>query len=659
MNISRVLVANRGEIARRVFQSAKKMGLSTIAIHSDGDEHEAFVSDADFAFNIGGTTATESYLDMDKVLNAAIATRADAIHPGYGFLSENAEFAEKVQKAGITWVGPPPEAISAMGDKLAAKRMMVAAGVPTLPSAEIDPSSDLTAISRDIGFPLLVKASAGGGGKGMRVVETRDDLEDAIASSKREASAAFGNDTVFLERYLPAPRHVEIQVLGDQHGNVLHCFERECSIQRRHQKVIEEAPSPAMSINLRQRMGAAAVTAVEAMGYYSVGTVEFLLDGEGDEAQFFFLEINTRLQVEHPVTEAVTGIDLVREQILVAAKNRLSFTQSDLSITGHAIEARLYAEDPSNNFLPATGTLHVWKPATEPKVRFDSGIEQGSVVSVEFDPMLAKVIAHAPTRTEASLKLALALERTHLHGVTTNRDFLVSTLRSEEFLAGKTTTDFIERVDLVRQREAEQAEIHTAAISAALLSQAANRTHSKILQFMPSGFRNSSMPDEEILFNFAETSVKVTYRRNRNGSFKMSVDDGQEQTVRLLSNTEESFEIAVGDMRWSATATKVSDRWYIDSPHGGICLVEKSRFPELEVGEVEGGLVAPMPGKILALHVANGDQVKSGQVLVLMEAMKMEHQITAPLNGTVTEVLASEGDQVDNGQLLVVVSTEE
>ena len=376
MTIRRLLVANRGEIARRVFRTAKEMGIFTVAVHSDGDSDAPFVSDADLGIALGGTTASESYLNGEKILAAAISVGADAIHPGYGFLSENADFAKAVTDAGITWVGPPPEAIAAMGDKLAAKRTMVDAEVPTLPSIEVSESVDVDSIAEEIGFPLLVKASAGGGGKGMRVVDDAADLENAISGAKREALNAFGNDTVFLERYLATPRHVEIQVLGDQHGKVLHCFARECSIQRRHQKVIEEAPSPVLSESLRNQMGQAAVAAVEAIGYVSAGTVEFLLDGDDDEAEFFFLEVNTRLQVEHPVTEELTGLDLVREQIRIANGEPLGYEQTDLSLSGHSIEVRLYAEDPANDFLPATGRIDIWKPAAAPQVRYDSASSQ-------------------------------------------------------------------------------------------------------------------------------------------------------------------------------------------------------------------------------------------------------------------------------------------
>ena len=660
MSIKRLLVANRGEIARRVFRTAKEMGIFTVAVYSDGDRDAPFVTDADLAIALGGTTAAESYLDTEKILEAAKSTGADAVHPGYGFLSENAGFAQAVSDAGLTWIGPPPAAIAAMGDKLAAKETMVDAEVPTLPSIEVTDSTDIGAVGQEIGFPLLVKASAGGGGKGMRVVDNEADLEDAISGAKREALGAFGNDTVFLERYLPTPRHVEIQVLGDQHGTVLHCFERECSIQRRHQKIIEEAPSPVLSEDLRDQMGQAAVAAVQAIGYESAGTVEFLLDGSGDEAEFFFLEVNTRLQVEHPVTEAITGLDLVREQIRIANGEPLGYDQSDLTISGHSIEVRLYAEDPSNDFLPATGCSDIGQPATGPTVSYDSGIQTGSEVSVEFDPMLAKVISHAPTRSEAALKLALALERTRLHGVVTNRDFLVATLRHEEFLAGNTTTDFISRVEIPGQRVPSDCELEDASIAVALVSQQLNRNSATSLAFMPSGFRNSSMPSQQMLLLNDDREVQVNYRPRRDGSFEVSIGDSEEtKTARLISLDGDRFEIQLDDVRAAGHAVKFGNRWYVDIPAGSLNFVEKSRFPEPDGTDVEGGLTAPMPGKILAINISEGDSVETGQLLVLMEAMKMEHQIVAAFDGSVSEVRVAVGDQVDNGELLVVIASED
>ena len=453
----RLLVANRGEIAGRVIRTAREMGIETVAVYAAADDAAPFVGAADHAVALAGTTASETYLDQTQLLEVAATTGADAVHPGYGFLSESAEFAAAVIAAGMTWVGPPPEAIAAMGDKLAAKRTMVGVGVPTLPSIEVTGDDRLAGAAAEIGFPLLVKAAAGGGGKGMRVVVEPADLPAAVAAAKREAAAAFGDSTVFLERYLPASRHVEIQVIGDQHGTLVHCFERECSIQRRHQKLIEEAPSPAVDHRLRAAMGAAAVDAVRVIGYHSVGTVEFLLDDRaaGDQVSFYFLEVNTRLQVEHPVTEAVTGLDLVAEQIRIARGEALAFGQDDLAIDGHAIEARLYAEDVEAGFLPATGTVVAFDWPTEPPVRVDAGVVPGSVVGVEFDSMLAKVISHGRTRAEAAARLAATLDRMTIAGVTTNRSFLVDVVRHQRFHAGETNTAFIDET-VVGQRRTDE-----------------------------------------------------------------------------------------------------------------------------------------------------------------------------------------------------------
>ena len=480
-----LLVANRGEIARRVFRTARAMGMRCAAVFSDADAGAPFVAEADVAVRLPG-----GYLDAEAVVAAALAVGADAVHPGYGFLAENAGFARAVAGAGLVWVGPAPEAIETMGDKLAAKAAAAAAGVPTLPSSE-DPAD-----AGDVGFPLMVKAAAGGGGKGMRLVSDPADLDEAVAAARREALGGFGDDTVFLERYVPRCRHIEIQILGDAHGDVVHLGERECSIQRRHQKIIEESPSTAVDDGLRAAMGAAAVGLARSIGYSSAGTVEMLLDD--DTGEFFFLEVNTRLQVEHPVTEEVTGIDLVREQLRVAAGERLGYGQSDIAFAGHAIEARLYAEDPAAGFLPAVGTLAAFSPAAEPAVRWDSGVEAGTTVGLDFDPMLAKVIAHAPTRAEAAGRLALALERLHVGGVTTNRHFLAAALRSAAFAAGDTTTDFIERAAPSRAPTPTPSQCLQAAVAAAMWLQAAERCEARTLGWMPSGWRHGRLPPERV-----------------------------------------------------------------------------------------------------------------------------------------------------------------
>ena len=653
--IAKLLIANRGEIACRVMRTASAMGIRTVAVFADGDADAPFVAAADEAIALGGRTAAETYLDVGKILDAARRTGADAVHPGYGFLSENAAFAQAVIDEGLVWVGPPPNVIASMGDKLTAKRLMADAGVPVLPSVELDEGADLEVAGATVGFPALVKASAGGGGKGMRIVESPDELAAAVAGARREAAAAFGDPTVFLERYVTPSRHVEIQILGDSHGNLVHCFERECSIQRRHQKIIEESPSPAVDEELRDRMGAAAVAAAKAIRYENAGTVEFLL---GPDGEFAFLEVNTRLQVEHPVTEAVTGLDLVREQLLVAQGQRLGFAQTDLSLSGSAIEARLYAEDPDNGFLPATGTVLAWQAPADPPVRFDSGVQAGSVVGVEFDPMLAKVIAHAPTRLEAAARLALALERLRLHGVVTNRDFLVASLRHPEFLAGNTTTDFIDRVQPSRRFVPSDDDVRTAAVIAALAAQHGRRREAGVLATFPSGWRNSHMPPERARYRAEGSEVLVEYRARRDGGFDI-VGDGSPLVAYVRGVDGNRFDVDIERRRLPATVSRHGDRWWVRLPSGDVQLQELPRFPEPEVEAVAGGLVAPMPGKIISVDVAVGDEVTEGALLVILEAMKMEHRVVAPFAGTVVEVRVAEGDGVSNGDLLVVVDAGE
>jgi propionyl-CoA carboxylase alpha chain len=659
--ITKLLIANRGEIARRIIRSAHDMGIATVAIYADPDAGAPFVEEAGEAFALGGSSATETYLDVSKVLDVARRSGADAVHPGYGFLSENAGFARAVLDAGLRWVGPPPAAMSAMGDKLAAKRLADDVGVPTLPSGDVGDAER-------IGFPVLLKAAAGGGGKGMRVVHAPGELEEAAAAARREAQAAFGDERVFLERWLTNPRHVEIQILGDAHGNLVHLGERECSIQRRHQKVIEEAPSPAVSPELRARMGEAALTLAGAMGYESAGTVEFLLDGD----DFWFLEVNTRLQVEHPVTEAVTGLDLVREQLRVADGDPLAFSQADVVLRGHAVEARLYAEDPAADFLPATGTVTAWAEARTPPVRYDSGIEAGSVVGTNFDPMLAKVIAYAPTREEAALRLALALERTVIGGLVTNRDFLVATLRHPAFLAGDTTTDFIARHQPSRRFEPTRPALRMAAVAAALTRQAANRAAAKVLTGLPSGWRNSAMPPQEVRFRAdagegpasgggdgqLEDTLAVRYRHRRDGSFEIELVDPSGDDVgeaRLHSVDGSAVDLELDGRRLRLDVRQQGSRWLVQGPDGTVELTDLPRFPARVVEGPAGGLHAPMPGKVLATRVSAGDRVSAGQLLVILEAMKMAHRITAPEDGTVAELRVSEGDQVDNGALLLVL----
>jgi propionyl-CoA carboxylase alpha chain len=608
------------------------------------------VREAGEAVALDGRTSAETYLDTAKILNAARRTGADAVHPGYGFLSENGRFATEITDAGLTWVGPPPAAINSMGDKVVAKRLAQQAGVPILPSSETpDPHA-----ADKIGYPVLIKAAAGGGGKGMRVVDRLEDFDVAVAAAEREALGAFGDKRVFLERYVSRARHIEIQVLGDKAGAVVHLGERECSIQRRHQKVVEEAPSPALSFDTRAAMGAAAVQLAQAVGYHSAGTVEFLYDDE--TGGFYFLEMNTRLQVEHPVTEAVIGLDLVREMLRIAGGEPLGYTQDDIAVRGWAVEARLYAEDPANDFLPAIGTLHAWRPATQPACRWDSGVEEGSVVGVEFDPMLAKVIAHAPTRSEAALKLALALERSALAGVTTNRDFLVATLRHEAFLAGDTTTDFVARHQPAAQNQPTGRQLETAAVVAALAAQHLTRARARTWAGVRSGWRNSVMPPQERAYTWSGSELRVRYQSRRDGSFAVSIGETQGRaTVHGVAG--DRIDVAVAGHRANYEVVRSGSTVLVAGPEVAVELVELDRFPERGTEGPSGGLVAPMPGKVLAVHVHAGEAVSGGQLLVVLEAMKMEHHIIAPADGTVTDVRVSAGEQVDNGALLLVLTS--
>jgi propionyl-CoA carboxylase alpha chain len=643
--ISTLLIANRGEIARRIIRTAHEMGLRCVAVYVDADEHAPFVNEADEAVRLA-----TGYLDGEAIIAAARATGAEAVHPGYGFLSENARFAADVEAAGLVWVGPSPATIEAMGDKLAAKRLAVEAGVPTLPSSD---RPDDPAEADRVGYPLLVKAAAGGGGKGMRVVDKPEDLAEAVASARREAASAFGDDRVFLEHYVARSRHVEIQLLGDHHGNLVHLGERECSIQRRHQKVVEESPSPVVDGAMREAMGAAALRLGRAIGYESAGTVEMLVDDETRE--FFFLEVNTRLQVEHPVTEEVTGIDLVREQLRIASGETLDVEQHDLTFSGHAIEVRLYAEDPANGFLPVTGTVAAFEPAPAPAVRWDSGVEAGSVVGTRFDPMLAKVIAHAPTRSEAAGRLALALERLHLGGMVTNRHFLAATLRHPAFLAGDTTTDFIERTMPEPALVLEGAALERAAITAAMWIQGENRAGTPVWSGLPSGWRNARLPAERLTLAHGDEELTVTYRSRRDGSFLVNATT----VVRVLGHSARTVDVEIDGRRMASRITRTGDDIHVQTPGGTAHLRLVPRFHVPGSGGPAGGLNAPMPGTVLHLRAGVGDEVAAGQVLVVLEAMKMEHHIKAPADGLVTEIRVAEGQHVDNGTLLLVIGTAE
>jgi propionyl-CoA carboxylase alpha chain len=639
-NYHKLLIANRGEIACRVIRSAHDMGISCVAVYVDADADSPFVKMADEAIRL-----SDSYLNSKEIIQAALDTGAEAIHPGYGFLSENAKFSRDVLKAGLLWIGPSSRVITSMGDKLKAKDLAEKAGVPTLPMTT-DPKK-----AKDIGYPLLIKAAAGGGGKGMRIVNSAKDLKESIKSAQREAKTGFGDDRIFIERYVPVSRHIEIQILGDSHGNVVHLGERECSIQRRHQKIIEESPSPRVDPEMRDAMGEAALKLAKKLKYESAGTVEFLVDDKTGE--FWFLEVNTRLQVEHPVTEATTGIDIVHEQLRIARGENLGYYQEDIDWYGSAIEARLYAEDPRNDFLPATGTLIAYEPNSEVEARWDSGVEEGSVIGTEFDPMIAKVICYGENRLEAANKLSMALESLHIGGVVTNRDFLVSTLRSEAFLNGLTTTNFIEKVKPPRSYAPSDDELKKVASIAAMWIQGKNRNEAELLGDLPSGWRNSRLPKQKMNFTCGETEIPITYRSRRDGNFDLNEDS----VVKIFQWNNKSISLEIDGHRISSKVTKSDDQVIVKMPWGNVSLEVVPRFVLPGSEEVIGGLIAPMPGKVVDLKVKVGDKVSKGDPVVILEAMKMEHQVNAPEAGKVKEIYIKKEQQLDNGALLMIVDS--
>ncbi len=639
MIFNSILIANRGEIACRIIKTAKEMGIRSIAVYVDADKDSLFVKQADESIRLedGG------YLDGDQIINAAKMSGAQAIHPGYGFLSENASFARKVKKEKLIWVGPSPNVISVMGDKLKAKELAIKADVPTLPMTS-KPNE-----AKKIGYPLLIKAAAGGGGKGMRIVNKEKDLKESIVSAQREAKSGFNDERIFIERYVEKSRHIEIQILGDSKGNVVHLGERECSIQRRHQKIIEESPSPRISDDIRNKMGEAAVKLAKQIKYESAGTVEFLFDDKTEE--FWFLEVNTRLQVEHPVTEEVTGIDLVCEQLKIARGESLEFDQKDITWTGSSIEARLYAEDPNNDFLPEIGTLIAFEENNSAEARWDTGVNKGTVVGTDFDPMLAKIISYAPNRTDAAGKLAKALESAHIGGVKTNRDFLVNCLKTKEFLDGDTTSDFIERVKPSRKLEINQSEIEHASAIAAMWMQQQNRNNSNVAKFMPSGWTNGRLPNQKVTFEFENTEYDFEYKQKRDQKFLFS----NNKEAFIYSSDEDGIDMIFNGKRHYSRVTVSKNNILVHMPFGDVMLELKPRFKMPGTEVTIGGLIAPMPGKVIDVKVKKGKKVKAGDTLVILEAMKMEHSIKASEDGTVSELLISVNDQVENGALLMVV----
>jgi geranyl-CoA carboxylase alpha subunit len=654
MTIRTLLVANRGEIACRVMRTAKRLGIRTVAVHSAADTGAPHVAMADQAVLIGPAPVGESYLSIERILSAASASGADAIHPGYGFLSENAGFASACEEAGLTFVGPPVEAIDLMGDKARSKLRMIDAGVPCVPGYQDAEQDDarLLAEAERIGFPLMVKASAGGGGRGMRLVDDPAKLERALKTARSEAKNAFGDDRLILERAVIRPRHVEIQVFADSHGNVIHLGERDCSVQRRHQKVIEEAPSPAVTPEIRAAMGEAAVQAARSIGYRGAGTVEFLLDESG---AFYFLEMNTRLQVEHPVTEMITGTDLVEWQIRVAEGGELPLTQEQVTLTGHAIEVRLYAESPAKGFLPRTGTAHRWRVPAGEGVRVDAGLAEGQEITPFYDPMIAKIMAHGPDRETARIRLANALRRTELLGLETNRRFLVDALENQTFAEGGATTAFIET-------EFPKAALAAAPVTAADLALAAVILFRHHLGAVPQswqGWRSSGQtPRSPMVLEVGGKSHELSVTWHGGDDHEVSI--GEEN----LAFTDCCF--GEGEVSWRrdgashrAICTIVDDRLHLQTDRVDLIAEEVTwRDRAAAAADSDGAITAPMNGRVLKLMAKAGDTVKKGQVVAILEAMKMEHEIVAGTSGKVAEVGVAEGAQVAPRTLLMSIGTD-
>jgi 3-methylcrotonyl-CoA carboxylase alpha subunit len=666
----KILIANRGEIACRVIRTARRLGIRTVAVYSEADAGALHVAMADEAYAIGPPPARESYLSIPRLIDAARRAGADAVHPGYGFLSENADFPEACEAAGIVFIGPPASAIRAMGSKAAAKTLMEKAGVLTVPGYHGDAQDEkrLAAEAKRIGYPVLIKASAGGGGRGMRVVETADKFAAALAAAKRESQAAFGDDRVLIEKYLTRPHHIELQVFGDRQGNIVHLFERDCSIQRRHQKLIEEAPAPGMSAARRRKMGAAAIAAARAVGYVGAGTVEFIAEGIGDGDPFYFMEMNTRLQVEHPVTEMITGQDLVEWQIRVAQGAPLPLGQEQITASGHAVEARLYAEDPARNFLPATGTLRRLRaPATAAELRVDSGVREGDAVSVHYDAMIAKVVAWGEDRAAALRRLAAALGDYRIAGLVTNRDFLGRVLRHPAFMAGDFDTGFIERhrAELIPPPAPAPRRALAAASLALLLDQAdaardaARRSGDPHSPWQRRDFwRLNGDTYQDLVWRDGEaTRVVSAYRR---GQFYRLDLDGESSLAAASRCGDGELALDLDGVSSAVTVARDGEMVTVVDGDGTWRLAYVDRLaPRADEAVAGGRLTAPMPGKVAQVLAKPGSRVKRGQALMVLEAMKMEHTIAAPADGVIERVNFAPGDLVDEGVELIALTAEE
>ena len=664
----KILIANRGEIACRIIRTARRLGVRTVAVYSEADARARHVALADEAVLIGPAAARESYLVAEKILDAVARTGAEGVHPGYGFLSENAGFAQACADAGVMFIGPPADAIRAMGEKAAAKAIMERADVPVVPGYHGDDQDDahLASAANDIGYPVLIKAVAGGGGKGMRQVEAADKFEAALKGARREAKAAFGDDKVLIERYLSKPRHIEIQVFGDSHGNAVHLFERDCSVQRRHQKVLEEAPAPDMRPEMRRAMGEAAVAAAQAIGYVGAGTVEFICDVSNglSEDAFFFMEMNTRLQVEHPVTELITGQDLVEWQLRVASGEPLPLAQDDIVIDGHAIEARIYAEDPQKKFFPATGTLkRLRPPAEDPHLRIDTGVVEGDEVSIHYDPMIAKLIAWDRDRTAALRRLRAGLEAYEIAGVTTNVGFLAAVAAHPAFGAGDLDTGFIARhsADLI----ADRGPVPDRFLAIACMDVLLRRNRAAMVERRATadphspwsllvGWRLNDEGHDDLQFVDGEREHRILVHYRPDGGYVLDLPGGSVPANGVLGDDGE-LTVDLDGLRLSAAVVQQGMEMTVLS--GGVSHRLTRHDPMADVAEIDveesGQVSAPLPGKIVQVLVEQGASVKKGAALLVLEAMKMEHTIAAPADGVVERVNFGEGDQVEEGAVLI------
>ncbi len=648
-----ILIANRGEIALRVMRTCRAMGISTVAVYSDADALAPHVHFADEAVHIGPAPSKDSYLNIEKIIDAAKRTGAGAIHPGYGFLSENADFAEACEAAGITFIGPSADAMRKMGLKSTARRMMAEAGVPIVPGYDGEDQSveTLRKNVEAIGLPVLIKASAGGGGKGMRVVREALDLEAAIESARREAEKAFGDATLLIEKYIERARHIEVQIFGDHHGNLIHLFERECSIQRRHQKIIEESPSPAVSPELRKQLCEAALTAARAIGYTNAGTVEFILAPSGE---FYFIEVNTRLQVEHPVTEMVTGIDLVKLQIEIACGKPLAIAQEDVRQTGHAIEARVYAEDPANSFLPATGTMIEWRLPSVSGVRIDDGVETGSEVGIHYDPMLAKVIARGPDRETALRKLVYALTRFTMLGVQTNREFLIRTLEHPKLQSGGYHTGVVdEHQEELISKQAGEDELFAAA--AALYLHKKRQLEAAVLPNIAPNYRNNPFRDPSIKLEIAGEALEASWRALTGDEFAVTCGDWQ-ATLRLVSFARGRVQVSIDGLQQNFRIAEANDQLFLQCADSTKVVTRLASYPRALAGSEHESAFAPMPGQVLRVLVEVGQRVSTGDALVILEAMKMEQTLRASGDGVVEAIHVKQGDVVAPGDRLVEIA---